>query len=97
MGHAREEAGLAVPYGGSLTPYQLVQRYFLLDVGGYTGSTPEGCSIRDDEPPYPVRCRGEMRRQFFTDFPEEWLEGGAGSAPRSATQGNNMHVRGDAR
>ena len=38
-------AGLAAPPGAFLAPYQPVQRYFLLDVGGYTGSLPEGHNL----------------------------------------------------
>ena len=38
-------AGLAAPPGAFLAPYQPAQRYFLLDVGGYTGSLPEGRNL----------------------------------------------------
>ena len=38
-------AGLAAPPGAFLAPYQPVQRYFLLDVGSYTGSLPEGRNL----------------------------------------------------
>ena len=37
--------GLAAPPGAFLAPYQPAQRYFLLDVGGYTGSLPEGRNL----------------------------------------------------
>ena len=43
-------AGLAVPPGAFLAPYQPAQRYFLLDVGGYTGSLPEGCNRSEGGP-----------------------------------------------
>ena len=39
---AKDMAGLLAPYGGLLAPYQPAQRYFLLDVRGYTGSLPKG-------------------------------------------------------
>ena len=38
-------AGLAVPCGAHLAPYQPAQRYFLLDLGGYTGPVPEGRNL----------------------------------------------------
>ena len=38
-------AGLAASPGEFLAPYQPAQRYFLLDVGGYTGSLPEGRNL----------------------------------------------------
>ena len=38
-------AGLAAPPGAFLAPYQPAQRYFLLDVGSYTGSLPEGRNL----------------------------------------------------
>ena len=38
-------AGLAAPPGAFLAPYQPAQRYFPLDVGGYTGSLPEGSNL----------------------------------------------------
>ena len=38
-------AGLAASAGEFLAPYQPAQRYFLLDVGGYTGSLPEGRNL----------------------------------------------------
>ena len=38
----KDMAGLLAPYGGLLAPYQPAQRYFLLDVRGYTGSLPKG-------------------------------------------------------
>ena len=50
--HGREQwtapedmAGLAAPPGAFLAPCQPAQRYFLLDVGGYTGSLPEGRNL----------------------------------------------------
>ncbi len=43
---AREEvANLAEPPGKFLAPYQPSQRYFVLDVGGYTGPLPEGHNL----------------------------------------------------
>ena len=39
---AKDMAGLLAPYGELLAPYQPAQRYFLLDVRGYTGSLPKG-------------------------------------------------------
>ena len=39
---AKDVAGLLAPYGEPLAPYQPSQRYFLLDVRGYTDSLPEG-------------------------------------------------------
>ena len=39
---AKDVAGLLAPYGERLAPYQPSQRYFLLDVRGYTGSLLEG-------------------------------------------------------
>ena len=42
---AEDVAGLAAPPGEFLAPYQPAQRYFLLDVGGYTGPLPEGCNL----------------------------------------------------
>ena len=42
---AEDVAGLAAPPGEFLAPYQPAQRYFLLDVGGYTGSLPEGRNL----------------------------------------------------
>ena len=38
-------AGLAASPGEFLAPYQPAQRYFLLDVGGYTGSLPKGRNL----------------------------------------------------
>ena len=42
---AEDVAGLAASPGEFLAPYQPAQRYFLLDVGGYTGSLPEGRNL----------------------------------------------------
>lgn len=42
---AEDVAGLAAAPGEFLAPYQPAQRYFLLDVGGYTGSLPEGRNV----------------------------------------------------
>ena len=39
---ARDVAGLAALPGEHLAPYQPSQRYFVLDVGGYTGALPAG-------------------------------------------------------
>ena len=38
-------AGLAAPPGAFLAPYQPAQRYFLLDIGGYTGPLPAGRNL----------------------------------------------------
>lgn len=42
---AEDVARLAASPGEFLAPYQSAQRYFLLDVGGYTGSLPEGRNL----------------------------------------------------
>ena len=42
---AEDVAGLAASPGEFLAPYQPAQRYFLLDIGGYTGSLPEGSNL----------------------------------------------------
>ena len=42
---AEEVAGLAASPGEFLASYQPSQRYFLLDVGGYTGALPEGRNL----------------------------------------------------
>ena len=42
---AEDVAGLAASPGEFLAPYQPAQRYFLLDIGGYTGSLPEGRNL----------------------------------------------------
>ena len=42
---AEDVAGLAASPGGFLAPYQPAQRYFLLDIGGYTGPLPEGRNL----------------------------------------------------
>ena len=42
---AEDVAGLAASPGAFLAPYQPAQRYFLLDVGSYTGSLPEGRNL----------------------------------------------------
>ena len=42
---AEDVAGLAASPGEFLAPYQPAQRYFLLDVGGYTDSLPEGRNL----------------------------------------------------
>ena len=39
---ARDVAGLAASPGEHLAPYQPSQRYFVLDIGGYTGTLPAG-------------------------------------------------------
>ena len=39
---AKDVAGLSAPPGELLAPYQPAQRYFLLNVRGYTGALPEG-------------------------------------------------------
>ena len=42
---AEDVAGFAVPPGVFLAPCQPAQRYFPLDVGGYTGFLPEGRNL----------------------------------------------------
>ena len=42
---AKDVAGLSAPPGEHLAPYQPSQRYFLVDVGGYTGVLPESRNL----------------------------------------------------
>ena len=59
--------GLAASPGEFLAPYQPAQRYLLLDVGGYTGSLPEGRNlmaglIRLEHSRSPARCSQRRSR-----------------------------------
>lgn len=64
--------GLLAPYGGFLAPFQPSQRYFLLDLGGYTGSLPAGSNlvaalIRLE------RGRSQDEVEAVLDALDEWL------------------------
>ena len=69
----QDVARLSAPPGAYLAPYQPSQRYFLLDVGGYTGVLPEGRN-RVAELIRLVRSRGlEEMVTTFAGGLAEWL------------------------
>lgn len=78
-----EVAGLSAPFGQFLAPYQPAQRYFLLDIGGYTGSLPAGRNLVAGLIRLERSCSSEDVEAVFVTL-DEWLSGPAHQGLRRA-------------